>query len=105
MSHHCHAFGCDRKCPPQWLMCRACWALVPAEIQDEVNRTVAMRGAKPDATWAPWWRAQAMAKAAVREIVEGGWGGRGDWLSSQMALADRLETTETSATREKETTE
>jgi hypothetical protein len=31
--HHCHAYGCDAWCPPEHLMCRACWSLVPREYQ------------------------------------------------------------------------
>ena len=32
-----------------------------AQLQTEVNRTVGLRGPRVDATWAPWWRAQAKA--------------------------------------------
>src|ERR1041385_2548742 len=61
--HHCHALGCNRQCPPRWLMCRPCWSKVPRELQDEVYRTVGLRGPHCDASWAPWWRAQAKAIA------------------------------------------
>lgn len=105
MSHRCHAWGCSRPCPPKWLMCRVCWMLVPGYIKDEVNRTVGLRAARADATWAPWWRAQAEAKAFARDVAEGGWDGRADWLKTQMDFADRLESTETSAPSEKETTD
>src|SRR5271166_4951091 len=57
--HHCHALGCKSSCPPRWLMCRSCWVQVPPDIQAEVYRTVKLRGSHVDASWAPWWRAQA----------------------------------------------
>jgi hypothetical protein len=65
MSHHRHALGCKRACPPRHLMCLPCWHLVPMGLQVEVNRTVKLRGPDVDASWAPWWRAQAKAIAAV----------------------------------------
>ncbi len=46
-------------------MCRKHWRMVPRETQDEVYRTVGLRGSSIDASWAPWWRAQARAIANV----------------------------------------
>ena len=37
--HHCHAKGCTRPCPPEYLMCGWHWRLVPYELQREVWRT------------------------------------------------------------------
>ena len=62
-------------------MCPSCWALVTPQHQAEVYRTVDLRGPRVDASWAPWWRAQANACAdvalakgsdpeAVRRLVE-----------------------------------
>lgn len=48
------------------LVCNRCWADVPLDLQKAVYATVKLRkmgGA--DATWAPWWRAQAKAIDAV----------------------------------------
>lgn len=66
-NHTCHALGCNAGCSPRWLMCRKHWGMVPRDLQDEVYRTVALRNrdGSIDATWAPWWRAQARAIANV----------------------------------------
>lgn len=73
--HACHALGCDKACPPAHLMCRACWARVPADMQAEVYRTVRLRDmGSVDETWAPWWRAQAHATyhvAMERDRLDG----------------------------------
>jgi hypothetical protein len=65
MAHHCHAYDCTRGCLPAWLTCKPHWKMVPADLQQEVYRTVALRGKYVDATWAPRWRAQAKALAAI----------------------------------------
>jgi hypothetical protein len=49
-------------------MAAPCWAKVPAPLQDEVNRTVALRSATRDATWAPWLRAAREAINFVRGL-------------------------------------
>ena len=90
-AHHCHALGCKRVCPPRWLMCRECWARVPAEFQAEVYRTVKLRGPSADATWAPWWRAQARAIAHVAFLVSPNDAKRDAYLARAMATADRME--------------
>lgn len=89
--HHCHALGCKRGCPPKWLMCGPCWALVPTVLQREVYRTVKLRGPVADATWAPWWRAQANAIARVAFLVEPDAMRRDAYLDREMAFAETLE--------------
>lgn len=89
--HYCHALGCKRTCPPRWLMCRTCWALVPTALQDEVNRTVKLRGKFIDATWALWWRAQARAIAHVAFLAEPNERRRDAYLARAMQTADDLE--------------
>lgn len=91
MSHACHALGCRRGCPPRWLMCRDCWVLVPADIGAEVCRTVALRGSSVDASWAPWWRAQARAIAHVAFLKEPNIEKRDRYLAKELAFADSLE--------------
>lgn len=91
MSHHCHRLGCKAACPPRWLMCKPCWSLVPADLQAEVYRTVGMRGTSVDATWAPWWRAQARAIAHVANIVEPNADKFAAYIRRAMDFADRLE--------------
>jgi len=91
MGHHCHALGCKASCPPRWLMCRACWAKVPADLQAEVYRTVGLRGPDADATWAPWWRAQAKAIAHVAFLVDPRPEKRDAYLARELGFADTLE--------------
>lgn len=91
MSHHCHALGCKAPCPPRWLMCGPCWARVPKDIQAEVYRTVKMRGPVADKTWAPWWRAQAMAIAHVAFLVEPNVEKRDAYIAREMKTADAME--------------
>ncbi len=92
MSHHCHALGCASACPPRWLMCKACWSLVPSPLQAEVHRTVKLRGVRVDATWAPWWRAQAKAIGYVAHLKEPNEGKRDAYLARALSFADLLET-------------
>jgi hypothetical protein len=94
MKHHCHALGCKRVCPPRWLMCRQCWALVPSDLQAEVYRTVKLRNPDADATWAPWWRAQARAIAHVAFLVHPDVVKRDAYLAREMGFADELERTQ-----------
>jgi hypothetical protein len=89
--HHCHALGCKNACPPRWLMCRGCWARVPADLQAEVYRTVKLRGPSVDATWAPWWRAQAKATAHVAMLTEPNETMRDRYLARELGFADTLE--------------
>ena len=39
--------------------------MVPKDMQQAVYGTVKKRGPRTDATWAPWWRAQAAATVFV----------------------------------------
>jgi hypothetical protein len=91
-AHHCHALGCKRSCPPKHLMCRECWAKVPRDVQDEVYETVDKRGKHVDASWAPWWRAQAKAIHHVAMLREPNEERGKRYLDREMAFADKLET-------------
>lgn len=88
MKHTCHLPGCAAVCPPRWLFCSVHWSMVPPTTQREVYRTVKLRGPYVDASWAPWWRAQAEATDVVLERL-----GRPEpWLLEKAtAFADRLE--------------
>lgn len=101
-AHKCHVRSCKAPCPPRWLTCRRCWQDVPKDLADEVYRTVKLRNMRdgPDATWAPWWRAQARAIDAVyRAGVQGGrWSEAGPGtfdreLIHDLRFADRLDGT------------
>jgi hypothetical protein len=82
VKHHCHAMGCRTACPPRHLVCGKHWAMVPADLQKLVYRCAAQRdGSAIDASWAPWWRAQARAIHAVLDRV----------LLREMAFSMRLE--------------
>lgn len=89
--HHCHALGCKAACPPRWLMCGPCWAKVPLDLQREVYRTVRLRGPVVDATWAPWWRAQARAIAHVAFLREPNEARRDAYLARAISTAERFE--------------
>lgn len=39
MSHVCHALKCNVPVPPEMLMCRKHWFMVPKNLRDEVWRT------------------------------------------------------------------
>lgn len=65
MPHTCHLRGCSSRCPPRHLYCGKHWAMVPKADQRQVYATVRQRGRHVDKTWAPRWRAQAEAEAAV----------------------------------------
>lgn len=88
MKHTCHLPGCAAGCPPRWLFCRGHWAMVPPSIQREVYRTVKLRGPSVDASWAPWWRAQAQATDVVLTKL----GAPEPWLLEKAeAFASKLE--------------
>jgi len=89
--HHCHALGCKNPCPPAHLMCRSCWWKVPGQLRNEVNRTVGMRGETVDASWAPWWRAQARAISHVAFLKSPIVAKRDAYLARELAFADTLE--------------
>ena len=89
--HHCHALGCKNPCPPKMLMCKTCWRKVPSDLAAEVYRTVGIRGPTCDASWAPWWRAQARAIAHVAHLREPNEVRRDAYLAKEMAFADLLE--------------
>lgn len=92
MAHTCHALGCNRSCPPQHLMCRQCWTLVPADLQNEVRRTAPLRNSGfVDATWAPWWRAQAAAIAHVANLKEPNEAAKQTFLARAEDFAKRIE--------------
>lgn len=91
LTHHCHALGCKRACPPRWLMCKPHWSQVPRDLQVEVYRTVKLRGKGIDATWAPWWRAQALAIAHVAFLEEPNEEQRDLYIAREMKTADRLD--------------
>jgi len=91
MSHQCHALGCNNRCAPKYLMCAPCWALVPSEMRQRVNMTVLLRGPVVDKTWAPWWRAQALAIAHVAMIRDPRPDRCREYINKAMAFADTLE--------------
>jgi hypothetical protein len=81
---------------------------VPADVAAEVYRTVGQRGHDgPDATWAPWWRAQAKAihHVLVAGVERGRWteatpGAFDALLAKELLFADYLEGKITAAEHE-----
>ena len=57
---YCQAFGCTQPREPKQVFCRACWALVPRQLRDELYRTY---GQGLDGNWL---RALKDAGAAVK---------------------------------------
>lgn len=68
-------------------MCASHWARVPPDLQLEVMTTVNQRGRYIDASWAPWWRAQAHAIASVLPPGER----RDWWLAKELKAGLKLE--------------
>jgi len=91
LKHTCHALGCKAGCPPAHLMCGPHWAQVPPAMQREVYRTVKLRGPACDASWAPWWRAQAKAIHHVAMLQEPNEAKGARWLAHELQVADTLE--------------
>lgn len=88
--HACHALGCSRPCPNRHLMCADCWMRVPHRLQLEVYRTVAQRHRATDATWAPWWQAQAHARHHVAKLQAPNDPSVDAWLAAALRVAARL---------------
>lgn len=36
MTHHCHAIGCEVRVPPEMLMCKRHWYMVPSDLRAKV---------------------------------------------------------------------
>ncbi len=72
-------------------MCRDCWRQVPKPLQDAVYDTVGLRGAHVDASWAPWWRAQARAISHVAFLSHPDEAKRDRYLDRELRFADSLE--------------
>ena len=91
MKHRCHVPGCSIPCPPKWLTCRSCWAKVPGELRTAVYATLRQRDkGAVNATWAPWWRAQARAIAAVLR-TSGNSIAAEKYLTRELAFAGHLD--------------
>lgn len=88
--HHCHALWCKAPCPPRMLMCAAHWRMVPKSLQDEVYRTVRLRGKRIDHTWAQWWKAQANAIYHVAMIDNPAWPKHDKWLAHELNFSETL---------------
>lgn len=91
MKHTCHLPGCNSGCPAAHLLCGPHWRMVPKDLQQEVNATVNQRGKRVDASWAPWWRAQAQAIVAVLRKVSGNEDAIGRYEAREMDFAQTLE--------------
>lgn len=91
MKHTCHLPPCKKVCLSRHLFCREHWAMVPTELQKAVYDTVGKRGKCVDASWVPWWRAQAAATVFVLRITHPSYKDRIDKLEKREAdFADKL---------------
>lgn len=64
--------------------------MVPYELQREVYRTYELRGDHIDETWAEWWRAAALAIAAVQSKKDSTWD-REQYIKREFHVAEQLE--------------
>jgi hypothetical protein len=66
--HTCHARGCTRRCPPEHLMCRAHWGMVPLRLQRAVWDAYRPGQCDDKQPSESWHEAADAAIAAVAEI-------------------------------------
>lgn len=89
----CHLPGCPRRCAKGHIFCAHHWRLVSPALRRKVMATSKQRGERIDATWAPWWKAQATAKAQVLRKIHGD--EDREWIDNQLRaalqVAERLE--------------
>jgi hypothetical protein len=67
MAHTCHAVGCNAKVPPEMLMCRRHWFMVPQKLRNAAWGTY--RTGQCD-DWRPSAEYCDAAKAAVLAVAE-----------------------------------
>ena len=92
MKHTCHIPPCKAECPAAHLFCYKHWDVVPADLKQDVYRTVKLRGVFIDKTWAPWWRAQSAATVFVLRKEYPAYRARIDKIEQKdSAFADQLE--------------
>ena len=65
MNHHCHAHGCEVPVPPEMLMCKRHWFMVPKPIRDRVWATYRPGQCDDKDPSDPWHEAADAAIAAV----------------------------------------
>lgn len=70
-AHHCHALGCKTKVPPEMLMCKKHWFMVPKALRDEVWRTYRPGQCEDMRPSRAWLRAAnaAIKAVAMKEVV------------------------------------
>lgn len=66
-AHHCHARGCSRVVPPEMLMCKRHWFMVPAPIRQQVWSTY-RPGQCDDMNPSTAWH--AAADAAIKAVFD-----------------------------------
>ncbi len=66
-THHCHARGCSTPVPPEMLMCRRHWRMVPRNLQQRVWDTY-RPGQCDDKNPSPAWH--EAADAAINFVAE-----------------------------------
>jgi hypothetical protein len=67
MSHHCHATACKKSVPPEMLMCKRHWFMIPKPLRDRVWATY--RPGQCD-DWKPSAAYCEAAKAAVIAVAQ-----------------------------------
>lgn len=90
MAHTCHAVACERSVPPQMLMCRQHWFMVPPKLRSRVWATY--QDGQCD-TFDPTSAYCQAAKAAVIAVAEKE-GREIDPRNSKILLYDMLQTSD-----------
>lgn len=67
VGHHCHAEGCRVAVPPEMLMCKRHWFMVPKALREEVWRTY-RPGQCDDKTPSEEWH--KAADAAIKAVSD-----------------------------------
>lgn len=67
--HTCHAFACTTPCPPEQLMCKKHWAMVPRRTQREVYNAYRLGQCDDKHPSAAWFLAaeRAIVTVALKE--------------------------------------
>lgn len=73
MVHTCHAIGCPRPCPPEYLMCPAHWRQVPKRLQAAVYAAYAPGQCDLDPPPSDAWHQAADHAIAYVAVQEGRW--------------------------------
>ncbi len=67
MKHYCHAYKCQTEVPPEMLMCRRHWGMVPSKLKSRVKKEYQRGQCETRQVSVEWLKAAREAINAVRE--------------------------------------